>query len=283
MPEAASISASVHEQPATTPIKLLWVNPINLPDYDAPIAELISRVKLPNSEVHVVSLRLPPPIKLTNLEWRVFESQIWFPVTAIARYAAQNGFDGYSIGCFYDTALDESREISGDAVVCGPCQSALQIVSNLCNRFSVVIGVEKWKVQMEDRIRHYGYYDQLASFRMVGMHVDEFQKDPPKTEAAIRKAVSDAIEIDKAEAIILGCTIEFGFYAELQREFGVPIIDAVYACYKATEFAALNKAQFGWKPSRLYSMGPADAARLDGSGIFAGPPPIGNQIIVRRS
>lgn len=283
MSQAAARTARVSEQPATAPLKLLWVNPINLPDYDKPIAELIERVKLPNSEVHVVSLEMPPPIRLTNLEWRTFESQIWFPVVAIARYAALNDFDGYSIGCFYDTALDEAREISGDAVVCGPCQSALQIVSNLCNRFSIVIGVEKWKVQMENRVRHYGYYDQLASFRTVGMHVDEFQTVPIKTEAAIRRAVAEAIEIDKAEAIILGCTIEFGFYAELQKEFGVPIIDAVYACFKATEFAALNKAQFGWKPSRLHSMEPPDLNRLDASGVFATRPPIGNQIVVPRT
>ncbi|MDR6146196.1 allantoin racemase [Sphingomonas sp. SORGH_AS870] len=272
-----------NEPPATSPLKLLWVNPVNTPDYDQAIADLIASVKLPNSEVHVVSLALPEPIHLTNLEWRVFESQIWFPVTAISRYAAQNGFDGYAIGCFYDTALDEAREISGDAVVCAPCESALKIISNLCNRFSVVIGVEKWKVQMEERIRHYGYYDQLASFRTIGLHVDEFQKDPAKTAAAIRLAVAEAIEIDKAEAIILGCTIEFGFYAELQKEFGIPIIDAVYACYKSTEYAALNKVQFGWKPSRLYSMAPPDAARLEASGIFAGDPPIGHRIIVPRT
>lgn len=271
------------ENPADTSLKILWVNPINLPDYDAAIAELIGQVKLPNAEVHVVSLKLPEPIRLTNLEWRVFESQIWLPVIQIARYAANEGFDGYAIGCFYDTALDEAREISGDAVVCGPCLSALQIIANLCNRFSVVIGVEKWKVQMEDRIRHYGYFDKLASFRTLGMHVDEFQLDPDKTEAAIRQAVKDAIEIDKAEAVILGCTIEFGFYAQLQKEFGVPIIDAVYACYKATEAAALNKVQFGWKPSRLYSMAPPDAERLAASGIFAGGAPIGNTIIVPRT
>ncbi|WP_157218461.1 aspartate/glutamate racemase family protein [Flavisphingomonas formosensis] len=271
------------ELPSTAPLKLLWVNPINLPDFDRPIADLIARVKLPNSEVHVVSLDLPEPTQLTNLEWRGFESRIWFPVTAIAHYAATEGFDGYAIGCFYDTALDEARELSGDAVVCGPCQSALQIVSNLCNRFSVVIGVEKWKVQMEDRIRHYGYHDRLASFRTVGLHVDDFQRDPPRTEAAIREAVRLAIEIDKAEAIILGCTMEFGFYAQLQKEFGVPIIDAVYACFKSTEFGALNKVQFGWRPSRIHSMAPPDAQRLAASGLFAGPPPIANRVIVPRN
>jgi len=274
---------SLHERPVTSPLKLLWVNPINLPDYDEPIANLIASVKLPQTEVHVVSLSIAPPVRLTNLEWRAFESIIWWPVTRIARFAADNGFDGYSIGCFYDTAIDESREVSGDAVVCAPCQSALHWVSNLCNRFSIIIGVEKWKVQMEERVRHYGYIDQLASFRTIGLHVDEFQKDPARTAAAIREAVRRAIDEDKAEAIILGCTIEFGFYEELQREFGIPVIDAVYACFKSTEYAALNAVQFGWKPSHKWSMSPPDPARLDASGIFAGEAPIGHTIIVPRT
>jgi len=255
------------------------VSPTNQTRYNQTIADLIAAVKLPNSEVHVVSLDLGEAV-LTNLEWRAFESRIWFPVTALARYAAEQDFDGVAIGCFYDTALEEAREVSGRAVVCGPCQSALQIISNLCNRFSIIIGVDKWQVQMEQRVRHYGYADQLASFRSVGLHVDDFQRDPPATEAAIRKAVRDAIEIDHAEGIILGCTLEFGFYAQLQEEFRVPIIDAVFACYKATEYAALNAVQFGWNPSRLFSCAPPSEERLVDSRIFAGPPPIGHRIVV---
>jgi allantoin racemase len=274
------MSVPAISNPADIPLRLLWVNPINDPLYDQPIADLIAQVKMPLTEVHVVSLDLGSSVNLTNLEWRAFESKIWFPVTAISWYANQNRFDGYSIGCFYDTALDEAREVSGQAVVCGPCQSALHAVSNLCNRFSIIIGVEEWTVQMRDRVRHYGYIDQLASFRPVGLHVDDFQKDPAKTEAMIRAAVKAAIEIDKAEAIILGCTIEFGFFRQLQEEFGVPVIDAVYACFKATENAALNAIQFGWTPSHMYSMERPDDARLTASGIFAGPAPIGNTIIV---
>lgn len=273
------MSGGGQEKPATSPLKILWVNPVNLTGFDQPIADLISAVKLPGSEVHVVSLDLGDAA-LTNLEWRGFESRIWFPVTAVARYAAEEGFDGYAIGCFYDTALDEAREVSGGAVVCGPCQSALQIISNLCNRFSIIIGVDKWRMQMEHRVRHYGYGEQLASFRSVGLHVDDFQVDKAATEAAIRKAVRDAIEIDHAEGVILGCTLEFGFYARLQEEFGVPIIDAVYACYKSTEYAALNAVQFGWKPSRLYSCAPPSEERLRNSRIFDGPPPIGNRVVI---
>ncbi|KAI9829814.1 MAG: hypothetical protein M1826_005391 [Phylliscum demangeonii] len=277
-----SLTHAIKEKPATTPIKLLWLNPANTSAFDQLIADMIKSVKIPNAEVHVISLKLPEPVNLTNLEWRTFESQIWFPVTQMARYAATNGYDGYAIGCFYDTALDEAREISGDAIVSAPCDASLKVISTLCNRFSVIIGVEKWKVQMEDRIRHSGYGNKLVSFRAIGMHVNELQVDKQKTEAKIRNAVQRAIE-DGAEGVILGCTINFGFYCVLQDEFGIPVIDATFACYKEMEHAAMNKIQFGWKPSRVGSMGPPDENRLDQSGVFAAGAPIGNKIVVPKT
>jgi len=277
------MSLQPSELPATTPLKLMWLKAVTQSSYNQQIADMLAGIKLPNTELHVVSLDLGPEVSLTNLEWRAFESRIWHPVAHIAWQAGREGFHGCAIGCFYDTALDEAREVSGNMLVTGPCQSALQVISNLCNRFSVIIGVEKWKVQMEDRIRHYGYANQLASFRNVGLHVDDFQKEPPRTEEAIRRAVRDAIEIDKAEGIILGCTMEFGFYRQLQQEFGVPIIDAIYACFKSAEYAALNAAQFGWTPSRHYSMQPPTPKQIEASGVFAGPAPIGNRVIVPRA
>jgi len=275
---------SVHtpELPATTPLKLMWLRGVTSPVWNQKIADMLGKIKLPSTEIHLVSLDLGRDVNLTNLEWRAFESKIWQPMTHVAYQAGREGFHGCAIGCFYDTALDEAREVSGDMIVTGPCQSALQMISNLCNRFSVIIGVEKWKVQMENRIRHYGYAEQLTSFRSVGLHVDDFQKDPAITENAIRRAVRDAIEIDKAEGIILGCTMEFGFYQQLQQEFGVPVIDAIYACFKSAEYAALNAVQFGWVPSRHYSMAPPSPGQIEASGVFAGPAPIGNRVIVPR-
>jgi allantoin racemase len=157
----------------------------------------------------------------------------------------------------------------------------LQTISNLCNRFSIIIGQEKWKVQMADRVRYYGYGERLASFRPVGLGVDDFQKDKQKTEDLIRAAAKKAITEDGAEGIILGCTIEFGFFKTLQTELGCPVIDAVYACFKATENAALAKAQFGWKPSRLGSCAAFDPTKLAATHLFDDDPSFNKTIVVK--
>ena len=262
-------------------IKILWVNPGTTSLYDQVIAQQIADIKLPNAEVHVVSLDLGPTIKLTNLEYRVYGVEILKPITHLAYFAQANGFDAYAIGCFYDPALHEAREVSGDTIVRAPCEASLQIASTLGNRFSIVIGHNKWKVQMEDQVRAYGFHDKLASFRALGMHIDEFQNDPEKTKEAIRKAVIAAKEEDGAEVIILGCTIESGFGEGLQKELGIPIIDVVQACYKLAEQSALLKKQIGLTPSRLHSMPPPSQKELEASGVFAGEPPIGNHIIIK--
>lgn len=260
-------------------IKILWVNPINIPDYDQAFAQMFAGMKLPNAEVHVVSLKLPG--KLTNIEHRAFEARVWGPVTHLAHYAKVNDFDAYAIGCFYDTALHEAREVAGDTIVRAPCEASLHVASTLCNRFSIIIGHKKWKVQMEDTVRANGFHDKLASFRDINMHVDDFQKDPSKTKEAIREAIIAARDQEGAEGIILGCTIEYGFGEELQKELGIPIIDVVQACYKQAELSALLKTQFGLKTSHLHSLEPPSAKELEDSGIYVGEVPIGNHLVVK--
>lgn len=260
------------------PVKILWVNPINDPAYDQPIADLIKSMKRPETKVDVVSLVLPEPIRLTDLEDRSSEAVVWDPITQLAHYAGKNGYHGYAIGCFYDTALEEAREVSGRTVVRAPCEASLKIVDPLCDKFSVIIGRNKWEKQMRDRIKFYGMEHKLASFRSFGLHVDEFQRDKQYTEQAIRKAVKFAIEEDGAQAIILGCTIEFGFFESLQREFNCPVVDVVYACYLEVEASATMNARFGWSPSHTGNLAPTDDHRLSLNGVFEREVPIGNTV-----
>jgi len=266
------------EKPATTPIKILWINPVTTPIYNKPFADMIASVKSPHVEVHVTSLDLPG-MNLTNLECRVNEAAITQPVLHVAHYAGKNGFDGYAIPCFYDTALKEAREVSGDMIVSAPCEASLIAITGICHRFSVIIGVGKWQVQMEDAIRGYGYGNRIVSFETIGLHVDEFHINSEETKRRMRGAVEKAVKAG-AEGIILGCTIEFGFYSTLQEEYGIPVIDAAFACYVDVERKAMNKVQFGWKPSRIGSMEPPSEKDLETSGIYAGPLPVNKDIII---
>jgi allantoin racemase len=58
------------------------------------------------------------------------------------------------------------------------------------------------------------------------------------------------VEEDRAEVIILGCTIQFGFYKELQELIGVPVLDSALAALKHAEFLCELKNRFQWNHSK---------------------------------
>src|SRR3546814_16247023 len=90
---------------------------------------------------------------------------------------------------------------------------------------SIIIGQEKWAVQMRVRVEAYGYSHKLASMRSIVIGVPDLQKDCDLTTARILEAGRRAIEEDKAEALILGCTCSFGMSEIVQKELGVPVIE----------------------------------------------------------
>ena len=256
--------------------RILFINPLGISAYDAPIAGLLAEIKAPSTTVDVVSLATVPAT--SHLEYRAYSALIIADTIKVIREAAQQGYDGAVIGCFYDLALEDAREISSDMVVVAPCQASCQILSNLCNKFSILVGRQKWIDQMHDRVRYYGYEGSLASFRTLDMGVDDFQKDQAVTEERILETARRAVEEDHAEGIILGCTAEFGFFQKVQEEVGVPVIDAVFASFKMAEYLAGLKKQLGWSPSRLWSCQPPPEDEIRKFDLFAEPAPIGNKV-----
>lgn len=90
------------------------------------------------------------------------------------------------------------------------------------------------------------------------MGVLEFHQDEEETVRRMKREIRSAIETDRAEVIILGCSMQFGFYEELQEEFQVPVIDSMVASLKHTEYLLQVREQTGWCFSRrgLYERPP---------------------------
>ena len=262
----------------------MYLNPIGNSDYDETFAEMIKDYKYPKTTAYVVSMSgNDVPAKMNNLEYRTYESYIVNETVKVARYCSVHSFDAMVIGCFYDPALLDAREISDNAVVVAPCQASVAAALNVANNFSIIIGERKWEDQMRQTVYEYGYKDKLASFESVGMRVEDFHNDPDKTKKKLELAAIEAVTIHKAESIILGCTLEVGFYRELQdflsMEIGgnVPVIDCSIAAFKAAENAALQK-QWGWKNSRIWGMQPPPETELAKFGILQTDVQFGNVI-----
>jgi allantoin racemase len=263
------------------PLKIMYLNPVgdNEP-VDQIFADMARDYKLPGTEVHITALP-KQHFSFSHIEYRTYEAFVTRGIIRAVRAAAEEGFDALAIGCFYDTALHDAREISGEMIVTAPCIASCEIAASLSNRFGIIVGRRKWVHQMQSTVHEYGHGQRLAGFYDVGLGVDDFQKDHAETNRRLLAAGRKAVEEGGAESLILGCTMEIGFHTEIGRQLGVPVIDPSIAALKRAEYAAILKRQCGWVPSRKGSCEAPSEAELEAFNAFGGGEPVfGSRIVV---
>jgi len=265
------------------PVKILYLNVTQKTEAEtAAFVDMARRHKLPGTQVHIASIPAADG-HFRNAEYRAYEAVMTRGVVRAARAAAQEGFDALAIGCFYDVALHDAREISGEMMVTASCEASCEIAATLANRFGIIVGRQKWVHQMQAIVHSYGHCDRLTGFYPVDLGVTDFQKDHAETARRLVAAGRKAVEQDKAEALILGCTMEIGFYKEVEHALRVPVIDVAIAALKRAEYGALLKRQCGWIPSRRWSCEPPPEEEIARFGCFPPGEAIGPRTIVAAS
>ena len=259
--------------------KIMYLNPVGTSLYDGVFADMAAKYKQPGTEVHITSLSESEG-SFTHIEFRSYEAMVTAGIIKATRQAAKEGFDALAIGCFYDTALHDAREVSADMVVTAPCVASCRLATNLANRFGIIVGRQKWVDQMQSTVNSYGFGPACSGFYPVGLGVNDFQTDHARTNALLTEAGRTAIERDHAEAIILGCTLEIGFHQKMEAELGVPVIDVSIAALKEAEYAAEMKTACNWKPSRKWSCEAPDEAEMAAIGVFDREDIFGNRVVV---
>lgn len=234
--------------------RILYIKPSNYAAVNEEIKVYLNKYCDKDSRVDVICMPRGPK----HLEYLYYQSIAQLEIQKAVKLAEKQGYDAAVIGCFDDPGLYVAREICETMCVAGPGEASMGIASMLGSRFSVIVGRDKWIPQILSNARIYGYSERLASCQSLNLGVLDFQLSHAETHKRMKLACKKALEEDKAEVIILGCTMEFGFFEELQSEFKVPILDSMICGLKQAEFlAGLNK-QAGWYTSK--------------AGAFATPP-----------
>lgn len=228
--------------------KILFINPIYTNIFDQPMYNYISSIKGFSSQVDVVSLRGTGP---EHLEYNCYEMWVMQDLLGLIVKAEKDGYDASIIGCFYDPGIRAARELTSRMCIVGPAEASLKIASALGERISILVAREKMIPEMYEEVERYGYGKKLASFRVIGMGVHDFQKDHEFTKRRILEETKKAKEDDGADVVVLGCTIEFGFYSEVQEEVGIPVIDPVVASVKYAEFLCELSKICNWSHSKV--------------------------------
>ncbi|HIH96230.1 MAG TPA: hydantoin racemase [Thermoplasmata archaeon] len=226
--------------------KILYINPVGTDIFDQQIKEILKKESQADTEIEVASLKKGP----CHLEYYSYETLVLPDILYLIKRTEEEGYDAAIIGCFYDPGLREAREIS-EIVIVAPAEASMHIASTLGNKFSIIVGRKKWIPQMMDNVVRYGLKEKLASFKSVDLGVYNFHKSEKGTAEMLKKVSKEAIEKDGAEVIILGCTIQFGFFKELQDYLGAPVIDAVICPFKFAEFLVELKKRYKWGHSRV--------------------------------
>jgi allantoin racemase len=230
-------------------MRILYINPVGTNENDSSMTHELKKSAAKGTEVDLVSLERGP----WHVEYHYYESLVLADVLHKVREAENNGYDAVVLGCFYDLGLQEAREVSERTVITAPAESAMLLACSLGYKFSIIVGRRKWIPQMTDTIVKYGLKERLASFRVINLGVLDFQRNPSKTSRAQIEEGRKAIENDGAEVLILGCTVEFGFWNFLQKELGVPVIDPIIAPLKYAEYLVTLRDNHGWSHSKVGS------------------------------
>jgi len=230
-------------------MKILYINPVGTKENDSSMTRELRKSAAKGTEVELVSLQRGP----WHVEYHYYESLVLADVLHKVKEAENNGYDAVVLGCFYDLGLQEARELSERTVITAPAESAMLLACSLGYKFSVIVGRRKWIPQMTDTVVKYGLKDRLASFRVINMGVLDFQRSPAKTSKAQIEEGRKAVEDDGAEVLILGCTVEFGFWKLLQKELGVPVLDPVITPLKYAEYLVTLRDSYGWLHSKAGS------------------------------
>ncbi|MCY1546181.1 Hydantoin racemase [compost metagenome] len=113
---------------------------------------------------------------------------------------------------------------------------------------------------IEDRLKLAGLDSRCASVRASGLAVLELEEDPQRAIEAIVQQAIEAVRVDKAEVICLGCGGMAGLDERIQARTGVPVVDGVTAAVALAE----SLVRLNLRTSKVRTYAPPRPKRLSG-------------------
>lgn len=126
-------------------------------------------------------------------------------------------------------------------------EAAAHTASLLGRRYSVVTSLHRTTGQIRDRLALTGLDSRCASVRATGVPVLDLENDLDSTAEHIAREAQQAIEVDGAEVICLGCAGMAGLDERVSERIGAPVVDGVTAAVGLAE----TLVRLGLKTSKV--------------------------------
>lgn len=104
--------------------RILYIDPVGV-EVVAEGLQLLTSQKQERTELTMVHLPRGPE----HLEYRYYEALVLMDILHLIKEGESQGFDAAIIGCFYDTGLQDAREVAERMVVVAPCEASTRIAS----------------------------------------------------------------------------------------------------------------------------------------------------------
>lgn len=203
-------------------MKILVINPNTTASMTAKIAVAARAVARPDTEIVATNSQSGPASIQGFLDVATCVPGL---LDEVARHP---DVDAIVVACFDDTGVDAVRTLVSVPVL-GIGESAYHAASMISTKFSVITTLSRSVPGLENNLMRYGLMQKCARVRATDIPVLKLEEGDPETLLKIRTEIREAIEQDKAEAIVLGCAGMADLMAQLSQEFGLPVIDGVSA------------------------------------------------------
>nr|WP_067297272.1 aspartate/glutamate racemase family protein [Marinobacterium profundum] len=214
------------------PLRLLLINPNTNAALTRQMQQVAGTTISAETELHCIN----PPAGPYAIECKADRDAAAIQLQTLVNSRACQGYDALILACFDDIELQSLRE-SMRVPVIGLCEAALFAARALPGRFAIVTTVHAAVPGIRSMLTRYGASDQ-ACVHAAGIGVAEAAGDGAQAAEKIAACIRTAIEQDGAKTIVLGSGGLTGRAADLQRSFGLPVIDPVVSALALAESLA---------------------------------------------
>ena len=211
-------------------MKIKLVNPNTTVAMTAMLGRCAQAVAAPGTEIIAVNPPMGPP---SIEDW--YDDALAVPglLAEIASGEAA-GCDAYVIACFGDPGLYAAREVARGPVL-GIAEAAMHAASMIAPSFAVVTTLERTRGMAWQLVERYGMQRICRSVRATNIPVLDLTAPDSTARRLIIEECRQALRVDGAEAIVLGCAGMADLCAEIAAVIGAPVVDGVSAAIKFSE------------------------------------------------
>lgn len=194
--------------------------------------ELLRPYLLQTTELSAVPVEAPLP----DLEYYYYGALTAVGIIEKMKEAQEDGFDAAIIGCFYDTALREAREVLTFPVI-GPGEVTFHHAAMTGEAIGVVVGRQKMFSKLRENAKSYGIADKIVAWESSDLTVQDLRLRNEDVYARLHRACSKALE-RRAEVLVLACG-SMAYYADrLASDLQCPVLNPRLISIKYAELQA---------------------------------------------